>query len=299
MKVLSLFDGISCGMVALERAGIPVERYVAYEIEPNAIKVSKHNYPMIEHKGDVFDAKYTKGEFELLIGGSPCTHWSIAKSGRGLRETKAEGLGWDLFMQYVRTLKEVRPKYFLYENNYSMSQEIRKCISEQLNCEPIYIDSADFSAQHRHRLYWTNIPVSQWIKNPILFEDIMQKDVVHKTRDFAKWKDTVKISKDGLSVRYDTSGKGHYGQGNRAKKPSQKWNTLPSAGSNTKNDIWVDEYLAQHLTPIEMERLQTLPDGYTGCLNSDIKTMRCVGNGWTVDVIAHIFTGLKEREVIR
>ena len=98
MKVLSLFDGISCGMVALERAGIPVERYDAYEIDKYAIDVSKHNYPQINHCGDVFEAKYTIGEYDLLIGGSPCTYWSIARVG-GDRETTASGLGWDLFSQ--------------------------------------------------------------------------------------------------------------------------------------------------------------------------------------------------------
>ena len=115
MKVLSLFDGISCGMVALERAGIRVERYVAYEIEESAIKVSKHNYPMIEQMGDVFNATYKEGEFDVLIGGSPCTYWSIAKSGYG-RETTSSGFGFELFMQYVRALKEAKPRWFLYEN---------------------------------------------------------------------------------------------------------------------------------------------------------------------------------------
>lgn len=90
MKVLSLFDGISCGMVALERVGIPVEKYVAYEIDEDAIKVSKYNYPQIEHKGDVFAAAYKEGEFDLLIGGSPCTYWSIAR-GNGERETQMGG----------------------------------------------------------------------------------------------------------------------------------------------------------------------------------------------------------------
>lgn len=296
MKVLSLFDGISCGMVALEREAIPVEKYVAYEIDEDAIKVSKSNYPQIEHKGDVFEAKYIEDEFDLLIGGSPCTYWSIAKAGQGERETKPSGLGWELFSQYVRALKETKPKYFLYENNESMSDDIKNEITKHLGVEPIMIDSADFSAQHRKRLYWTNIPIKEWEKSDLLFSDIMQHDVIHKTRDFSKWSHTVKVSKDSMNVRYDTSGKGHYGQGNRAKKPNQKWNTLPSSGSNTKNDIWMEDYVSWHLTPIEMERLQTLPDGYTKCLNSDIKTMRVCGNGWTVDVIAHIFEGLKESE---
>lgn len=172
MKVLSLFDGISCGMVALERAGIPVEEYVAYEIDENAIKVSKYNYPQIQHCGDVFKAKYTENEFDLLIGGSPCTYWSIAKAGNN-RETTASGMGWELFSQYVRALREVRPRYFLYENNASMSKDIKECITKELGVEPIKIDSADFSAQHRHRLYWTNIPIAKWDKNPIVFADIV------------------------------------------------------------------------------------------------------------------------------
>ena len=139
MKVLSLFDGISCGMVALERAKIPVERYVAYEIDEDAIKVSKDNYPMIEQKGDVFNAQYTEGEFNLLIGGSPCTHWSIAKAG-GNRETTSSGIGWELFMQYARAIKEAKPKHFLYENNESMDDAIKQEITKQLDVEPIMID---------------------------------------------------------------------------------------------------------------------------------------------------------------
>ena len=108
MKVLSLFDGISCGMVALERAEIPVERYVAYEIEPNAIKISKKNYPQIEHCGDVTTADFAQYQgFDLLIGGSPCTHWSISRQGGWNRETKASGLGWDLFCQYMAKINLV------------------------------------------------------------------------------------------------------------------------------------------------------------------------------------------------
>lgn len=297
MKVLSLFDGISCGMVALKRAGIPVERYVAYEIEENAIKVSKHNYPEIEHKGDVFKAEYNEGEFDLLIGGSPCTYWSIAKAGnsgeKGTRETTASGLGWDLFCQYTRALREVKPKYYLYENNASMSNEIKNCISEELGCDPVEIDSADFSAQHRKRLYWTNIPVEKWAKKTILFSEILDMKTPYKYRDFSKYKDTVRISKDGNCCYFDTSGKGHYGQANRCRKINQKWNTLPASG-NDKNDIWVDEFISRHITPIEAERLQTLPDNYTSILSSESKRTGVCGNGWTVDVIAHIFKGLEK-----
>ena len=297
LKVLSPFNGISCGRVALERAGIEVERYVSYEIDDDANKVAKYNYPNDEYNGDVFEADFTQYEgFDLLIGGSPCTYWSIAKAGnngeKGERETTASGLGWDLFSQYVRALKEAKPKYFLYENNASMSDEIKKCITKELGVEPIEIDSADFSAQHRHRLYWTNIPIEEYTKSELVFDDIVDTDTPYKYRNFEKYKDTVKVSKDGLSVRFDTSGKGQYGQANRAKKTNQKWNTLPASGQD-KNDIWVDDYISRHITPIEAERLQTITDNYTEILSSEAKRTKVCGNGWTVDVIAHIFSYLR------
>lgn len=158
MKVLSLFDGISCGMVALERAGISVERYVAYEIEPNAIKISKKNYPQIEHCGDVTTADFTQYQgFDLLIGGSPCQSLSIVQSKtRQHLDGKSK-----LFFEFVRALEEVGPRYFLFENVASMNEESKRAISSLLGCEPIYIDSGDFSAQQRPRYYWTNIPVQQ------------------------------------------------------------------------------------------------------------------------------------------
>ena len=294
MRVLSLFDGISCGMVALDRLGIPVEVYDAYEIDENAIKVSETNYPQIKHLGDVFKATYKKGSYDLLLGGSPCTNWSIAKASNG-SETKAEGVGWELFMQYVRALREAEPKWFLYENNASMSNAIKESITKELGVEPILIDSADFSAQTRKRLYWTNLPVDMnYTPSTLLFSDIMQKDKEHKVKDFSKYKDTVRVSKDGLLVRYDTSGKGYYSQCNRARKPEQKWNTVvASLGGNDKNDIWVEPYVSWHCTPNELERLQTLPDDYTSCLSTDNKRFRCIGNGWTVDVIVHLLTALK------
>ena len=172
MKVLSLFDGISCGMVALERVGIPVERYVAFEIDKYAIQVSEKNYPMIEHMGDVFGADFTQYRgFDLLIGGSPCTYWSIAKNNR---ETTPDGVGGKLFMEYVRALKESECRWFLYENNYSIHKNIKDFISEQLGVEPIMINSALVSAQTRKRCYWTNIPnVTQPEDKGILLEDII------------------------------------------------------------------------------------------------------------------------------
>ena len=293
MKVLSLFDGISCGMVALKRAGIPVDSYTAYEIDEDAIAVSESRWPEIHLPDVLFQAIYSKNQYDLLIGGSPCTYWSIAKAG-GERETVASGLGWDLFSQYVRALKEVEPKYFLYENNASMDEAIKNCITEELGVDPVFINSADFSAQNRERLYWSNIPFSRkWKKSRVIFSDIIDTETPYKYRDFSKYADTVKISQNGLNCSWDTSGKNHYGQCNRARKINQKWNTVVSSG-NDKNDIWVEPLKSRHITMIEAERLQTLPDNYTAILKTDDRRIKGIGNGWTVDVIAHILRGIKE-----
>lgn len=296
MKILSLFDGISCGMVALERAGIHVQRYVAYEIDEDAIKVSVHNYPQIEHKGDVFDAEYVDGEYDLLIGGSPCTHWSIAR-GRDTRETTSSGVGWELFKQYVRALKEVKPKWFLYENNASMSNDIKESITKELGCEPVMINSADFSAQKRERYYWTNIPVKEWVPSCILFSDIMDEKY-ELSRSIEKYKDTYRWSKDGMCISWDTSGKGHYSQASRARKPEQKWNTVCANRAESKGNVWLGNDTIRLVTMSELEKLQTLPVGYTACLKNKEKRGKCIGNGWTVDVIAHIFKSLKQIENI-
>ena len=153
MKVLSLFDGMACGMLAMLKVGIEVDRYVAYEIDKYAVQTSSHNFPMIEHRGDVFQADFTEfSDFDFLIGGSPCTYWSIAQKNN--RETEASGMGWELFSQYVRALHEATPKYFIYENNKSMSKAIRASIDETFGFEAVLINSALVSAQNRQRLYW-------------------------------------------------------------------------------------------------------------------------------------------------
>ena len=147
---------MSCGMLALQKAGIPVDRYVAYEIDKYAIQTSKHNFPMIEQMGDVFNADFTQYEgFDGVIGGSPCTFWSIAQKNN--RETEASGMGWELFSQYVRAIHEVKPKFFIYENNKSMSKQIRASIDEAFGFEAVCINSARVSAQNRQRLYWVGI----------------------------------------------------------------------------------------------------------------------------------------------
>lgn len=154
MNILSLFDGMSCGMLAMLKAGIQVDNYYAYEIDKYAIKTSQHNFPQIKQCGDVFKGDYTQYKgIDYLIGGSPCQRWSIAQS-PDKRETTASGIGWELFSQYVRALHEAEPKFFIYENNKSMSKAIRESITQAFGFEPICINSALLSAQNRQRLYW-------------------------------------------------------------------------------------------------------------------------------------------------
>lgn len=239
------------------------------------------------------------GQYDLLIGGSPCVYWSLARTGKynnGIkRETKPEGYGWELFTQYLRALKEVKPKYFLYENNVSMSDEIKDCISKELKCEPYEIDSADFSAQNRKRYYWTNIPILPYEKSTLLFCDIEDKENNNfMIRSIEQYADTIKWSTDGKCVKWDTSGKGYYSQANRARTTNQKWNTVCANRAESKGDVWLGNNMVRHLTMSELEKLQTLPVGYTACLKNKEMRGKCIGNGWTVDVIAHIFKGLKE-----
>ena len=154
MNILSLFDGMACGMLAMMKAGIQVDNYYAYEIDKYAIQTATHNFPQIQELGDVFNADFRKyNGIDYLIGGSPCTYWSIAQS-PDKRETTASGMGWELFSQYIRALHEAKPKYFIYENNKSMAKAIYNSISETFGFEPIMINSALVSSQNRQRLYW-------------------------------------------------------------------------------------------------------------------------------------------------
>lgn len=183
MKVLSLFDGMACGMIAMNLAGVDVESYDAYEIDKYAVKTAQHNFPMIREHGDVFTADFTQYEgVDFMVGGSPCTYWSIAQTKN--RETVASGMGWELFSQYVRALHEAKPKYFIYENNKSMSKEIRASIDKAFGFEAVCINSALVSAQNRQRLYWvgkrnddgtySKVLVEQPEDRGILLRDILE-----------------------------------------------------------------------------------------------------------------------------
>ena len=186
MKILSLFDGMACGALAMQSAEIVIDKYIAYEIDKYAIQTAQHNFPFIEERGDVFKADFKEyAGFDYLIGGSPCTYWSIAQTKN--RETVASGMGWKLFSQYVRALHEAKPRFFLYENNKSMSAAIRASITETFGFEPILINSALVSAQNRQRLYWCGIrqadgtykkaDIQQPADRGILLKDILAEPV--------------------------------------------------------------------------------------------------------------------------
>ena len=308
MRVLSLFDGISCGMAALERAGINVERYDAFEIDKYAIKVSEKNYPTIVHHGDVFSGNFAdfKG-YDLLLGGSPCTYWSIAKTGR---ETTPDGIGGKLFMEFVRALQESECRYFLYENNNSIHQNIKDFISEMLGVQPIMINSALVSAQQRKRCYWTNIPgVCQPEDKGILLKDILESGISWQDKSYCMtasyngavfWNTMQRSQRSMIAEPIRVGQYGNGGQGQRIYSVRGKSVTLSANGGGQgaktglyKIDLPDGDYIIRKLTPVEAERLQTLPDNYTEGI-SNTQRYKCIGNGWTVDVIAHILKGIKD-----
>ena len=295
MNVLSLFDGISCGLVALERAGIPVERYVAYEIDETAISISKKNYPNIEHCGDVTTADFSQyAGFDLIMGGFPCQDLSINKANRqGLKGSRSS-----LFWVLARAIATVKPRYFLVENNYGMPQEDMDTITETLGVKPVLINSALVSPQRRMRLYWTNIPsISQPADRHLNVIDIIEKadreNLIEETRFNGKQEISERQDKP---LRIGTIGKG--GQGERVYSVYGKTVNLTAngGGRGAKTGLYLIDGAVRKLTPTEAERAQTLPDGYTAG-HTDSARYKAIGNGWTVDVIAHILKGIRSEEI--
>jgi DNA-cytosine methyltransferase len=275
MNVLSLFDGMSCGQIALNRAGIKYDKYYASEIDPYAIKVTQHNYPETIQLGDVTKVKASDlPKIDLLIGGSPCQGFSNAGKGLNFDDPRSK-----LFFEYVRLLRELKPKYFMLEN-VKMKKEWQNIISKELGVEPIEINSALVSAQNRPRLYWTNIPN---ITQP-LNTNTLTKDILDTQADKKYALTPAKIDRVMNTVR----GRGFFYDGTQ-----NKCGTLIAGYWKQPTDgVYVDLGFKRRLTPIECERLQTVPENYTSAL-SDSQRYKVLGNGWTVDVIAHIFKGLK------
>jgi len=255
------------------------------------IIISKKKYPQIVHRGNVFESTYEEGYYDILIGGSPCTYWSINKKDR---EITSEGLGFQLFSQYVRALKESKCEYFIYENNHKIHANIEKEITKALGVTPILINSATVSAQQRFRLYWTNIPnITLPSDKSIYLKDIIdlnsnEKNLIKETRFNLK---NTSSEKSDKPIRIGTIGKG--GQGERVYSIDGKSINLTAngGGRGAKTGLYLIGDVVRKLMPIEAERLQTLPDNYTEGISNN-QRYKCIGNGWTVDVIAHILKGL-------
>ena len=265
IKILSLFDGMSCGKVALQRAGVRVDKYLSSEVDKYAIQISKKNHPDIIHLGDVnsIDVK-SLPKIDLLIGGSPCQGFSVAGKGFAFDDPRSK-----LFFEFVRILKETKPKYFLLEN-VKMKKEFQDIISEQLGVKPILINSSLVSAQNRERLYWTNIPLNGMPNDKGLFlKDIIEKGVGKKLSE-----QTAQRPRTLRNFR------------NENQKAFCMLATMWK-GSQSNGMTVIDDNGLRNITPLECERLQTVPDNYTNVV-ADTNRYTMLGNGWTVDVIVHI-----------
>jgi len=359
MNVLSLFDGMSCGRIALERAGIKVDNYFASEIDKYAIQIAIKNYPDTKHIGSVVDVKASDlQKIDLLIGGSPCQSFSRAGDGSGF-DGKSK-----LFFEYVRLLKEINPKYFLLEN-VLMKKEWEDVITEYLGVNPVTIDSALFSAQQRKRLYWTNIPINEIKQNSNqVIADVLGIDIINKREN------KILMSKSDIQVRVRKHYieplqlaiylREHKNKANKTIKEISNFLDIPATKvehyfrldksfaipdeniwfklkeciniEDAKYDKAIMEFEIKNsnydmakriyhidgkhptlttltgggqrktitdgknmflLTPNHTEILQTLPLDYTKGV-SDNQRFKMIGNGWTVDVIAHILKGIKK-----
>ena len=291
-NVLSLFDGMSCGQIALNRAGIKYDKYFASEVDKYVIEVTQKNYPNTIQIGDVCKVKGSDlPKIDLLIGGSPCQGFSTAGKNLNFNDPRSK-----LFFEYVRLLKECKPKYFLLEN-VIMNSRNKNIITSYLNVEPIKINSVLVSAQNRIRLYWTNI---SGIKQPedkgILLKDIIENDKTIK--NFKINNETRKVTCKEVPQFFkkhifkicniNPSGRGMNGWVYHTDFKSCAISTNHGEGSKISNN----GISYRNLTPIECERLQTVPDNYTNHV-SNAQRYKMLGNGWTVDVVAHIFKFLK------
>ncbi len=282
LVVVSLFDGISCGQLALKRVNINVQKYYAFEIDKYAIQITQKNFPNTIQMGSVINAdfKQFKGKVDLLIGGSPCQNLSIAGNRKGLKGNESK-----LFFEYLRALKEIKPKYFLLENNASMSKENQDIISQYMGCEPILINSALVSAQTRKRLYWTNIPNVQQPKDL----NIYLKDIVQPIKEKESFNCTDRLKAKEIGTLSHKKGWGSVRTLNQKSHTLTCSQSISNSGATT---IKYNDNLYFIPTPIECERLQTLPDNYTSGV-SKTQQYKMIGNGWTVEVIAHIFKNIR------
>ena len=353
MNVLSLFDGMSCGQIALNKAGVKYDEYFASEIDHYAMAVTRENYPHTTQLGDVTKIDYTKlpfGGIDLLMGGSPCQGFSVAGKQLDFDDPRSK-----LFFEFVRLKDELKPKYFLMEN-VPMKQECQDIITKYLGVKPVMINSSLFSAQNRKRLYWTNIPFDIPTEDKgIVLQDILEDGIANEAMtnklgkshcitaryNGAVWWNSIQRKQrtmvqvgeadnikgfDSIKRIYSPNGKaptlttmqgGHrepkvaigrivnrrldengVRKDNQLELPlstqleisdSDKSNCLTTVN---KDNVVVEGMQWRKLTPLECERLQTVPDNYTNHV-SNSQRYKMLGNGWTVDVISHIMKGIK------
>ena len=303
MNVLSLFDGMSCGQIALNRAGIKDYTYYASEIDKHAIKVTQKNYPNTIQLGSVTDVKAIDlPQIDLLIGGSPCQGFSFSGKQLNFEDPRSK-----LFFEFVRLVKELNPKYWLLEN-VVMKKEFEQVITEHLGVEPIKINSALVSAQNRERLYWTNIPnVEQPKDKGINLTDILEDDKMiapsairgrrlnkatilgRRLNDRGKRDDynkDVPITQC-LEVRATNRNKSN------CLTTVAKDNVLTTMPIGRHPDAFKNKLPFRYYTITEYCRLQTIPENYFDGVASENQIRKMVGNGWTADVITHFFNLLK------
>lgn len=284
MNVLSLFDGISCGQLALHRAGINFNKYYSSEIKSSAIRCTQLNFPNTIQLGDVTKLDLSKlDKIDLLIGGSPCQDLSLANVANKGNYEGLSGKKSSLFFEYVRILNQLQPMYFLLENVSSMKNKDKQLISDILGVEPIKINSNLVSYQNRNRYYWTNIPnVTQPQDRHIDFQDYICKDY-EKCKEF-------KVNKTPSRIKM-------WGNGVNGTCPnvtnSTKINCITCRQDRWKNAGLVEfDGFCRFLTTEELEVGQTLPPGYTKMLSKN-QAADVIGDCWTVDIVAHIFKNIK------
>lgn len=287
INVLSLFDGISCGQIALEKAGIAIETYFAAEIDKHAIRVTQHNYPNTKQLGSVIDVKVMDlPKIDLLIGGSPCQGFSIAGKKLNFNDDRSK-----LFFEFVRLKNELKPKYFLLEN-VRMTDDIADAIDELLGVKRIYIDSRNFTGMIRKRYYWTNIPIGEIPTKNVAIEDLLDNELFDRDLNFfldrTKYEPTK--SYDGIITinPRDNNGKQTW---QRGRVYDIKGSCPTICATLFDLNITEDHKTWRKLTINECEKLQGVPKDYTSIVSKNERGKQ-LGNGWNVDTVAFIFSFL-------
>lgn len=302
MNVLSLFDGMSCGQIALNKLGIKYDNYYASEIDKHAIKVTQHNYPDTIQLGNVAEIKASDlPKIDLLIGGSPCQGFSFSGKQLNFEDPRSK-----LFFEFVKLVKECKPTYFLLEN-VVMKKEFENVITQYLEVEPVKINSSLVSAQNRERLYWANFPITQPEDKGIKLIDILEDDEMigpSAIRGRRLNKATIlgrRLNERGVRDDYNQNIPITQCLEVRASNRDKsnclttvaKDNVLTTMPIGRHVDAFKKNLPFRYYTIKEYCRLQTVPEDYFSNLVSDNQIRKMLGNGWTVDVIAHIFKNIK------